>query len=209
MSVNRDWDQFVLLLVDAQQDFWTNRMAPSFPHFPDNIARLLTFCRFEGIEIVHLRASFKPDMSDWMPRYRLRGRIPCIEGTPGVETLPFAVEKPGEPVIIKHAFDGFHNPELLQHLRDRHKRFILTAGLVTSVCVFLTTASAGQRGFLTAVIEDCCADQLEAHEETLDRYQFMFERIALDQISERHFQWLLDLKRLDDPVEPESGMQRT
>jgi nicotinamidase-related amidase len=37
----------------------------------------------------------------------------------------------------------------LQYLRQKRKRFVLTAGLVTSVCVFLTTASAAQNGFLT------------------------------------------------------------
>lgn len=208
MNVKRDWGQFALLLVDAQQDFWSERVAESFPHFPANITRLLTLCRSEGIEIVHLRASFKPDMSDWMPRYKLLGRIPCIDGTAGVETLPFALDEPGEKVIIKQSFDGFHNPELLSYLQQRHKRFVLTAGLVTSTCVFLTTASATQKGFLTAVIEDCCADLPEAHEQTLDRYQFMFDRATLDQIPERHSQWLADLKRLVELAKPESGMQR-
>jgi len=147
----RDWRHFALLLIDVQQDFWPERMAESFSDFPANITRLLSLCRSEGIEIVHLRASFKPDMSDWMPRYKLLGRIPCIEGTAGVETLPFALDEPGEKVIIKQTFDGFHAPELLPYLE--RKRFVLTAGLVTSVCVFLTTASATQKGFLTAKIE--------------------------------------------------------
>ncbi len=66
MNVKRAWDHFALLLVDAQQDFWTKRVAQSCPHFPENITRLLTSCPSEGIEIVHRRARFKPDMSDWM-----------------------------------------------------------------------------------------------------------------------------------------------
>ncbi|MCG2767879.1 MAG: cysteine hydrolase [Anaerolineae bacterium] len=200
----RDWRHFALLLIDVQQDFWPERMAESFSDFPANITRLLTLCRSEGIEIVHLHASFKPDMSDWMPRYKLLGRIPCIEGTAGVETLPFALDEPGEKVIIKQTFDGFHAPELLPYLE--RKRFVLTAGLVTSVCVFLTTASATQKGFLTAMIEDCCADQPESHEQTLDRYQFMFERVALDQIPERHSQWLASLKRPAELGETKNGI---
>jgi nicotinamidase-related amidase len=58
---------------------------------------------------------------------------------------------------------------LLRHLRRGRKRFLLAAGLVTSTCVLLTTASAGQRAFLAAVVEDCCADQPEAQAQTLDR----------------------------------------
>jgi nicotinamidase-related amidase len=197
-KAQHDWGQFVLLLIDVQQDFWPERMAESFPAFPANIARLLTLCRSEGLEIVHLRASFKPDMSDWMPTYKLRGRIPCVQGTTGVETLPFALNRPGEKIIVKQTFDGFHNAELLRYLRQNGKRFVLTAGLVTSVCVFLTTASATQKGFLAAIIEDCCADRPQAHEQTLETYQFMFQRTTLGLIPERHPEWLAALEQLDE-----------
>jgi nicotinamidase-related amidase len=198
MNSKRNWEQFALLLIDAQRDFWSGRLAPSFPDFPANIDRLLSICRSEGVEIVHLRASFKPDMSDWMLRYRLRGYIPCVEGTGGVETLPFAVEKPGEVVIVKQTFDGFHSPKLLPYLNRRGKRFLLTAGLITSVCVFLTTASAAQLGFLTGVVEDCCADEPTIHDQTLERYQFIFDRTTTDAMCADHFKWLAALAELDE-----------
>ena len=197
-KTRRDWGQFALLLIDVQRDFWPERMAESFPDFPANVARLLAFCRSEGIEIIHLRASFAPGMSDWMPVYKLRGRIPCVQGTAGVETLPFALDRPGETVIIKQTFDGFHNPALLRYLQEKRKRFVLTAGLVTSVCVLFTTVSAAQSGFLTAVVEDCCADRPEAHEQTLDTYQFIFQRTTLDLIPERYPEWLAALRELDE-----------
>jgi ureidoacrylate peracid hydrolase len=197
-DVRTDWAPFALLLIDVQRDFWNDQMAASFPQFPANVARLLDFCRGQGIEIVHLRASYKPDMSDWMVRYKLRGQIPCIEGTPGIETLPCADEKPGETVLIKRTFDGFYNPELLRHLRRKEIRLVLTAGLVTSTCVLLTTASAAQNGFLAAVVDDCCADEPVAHAQTLDEYGFMFERTTLDDISDRRVEWLSALRKLDE-----------
>jgi nicotinamidase-related amidase len=196
MSPKRNWERFALLLIDVQRDFWSERLAPSFPDFPANVGRLLALCRSEGLEVVHLRASFKPDMSDWMPTYRLLGRIPCVEGTEGVETLPFAVEKPGEVVMVKQTFDAFHNPDLLPYLRGKGKRFLLTAGLITSVCVFLTTASAAQLGFLAAVVEDCCADEPFIHEHTLDRYAFVFDRTTTDAICEDHSKWLAALEEI-------------
>jgi nicotinamidase-related amidase len=197
-KAQRNWEQFALLLIDVQGDFWSKRMAQSFPDFPAHIARLLAFCRSEGLEIIHLRAIFQPDRSDWMPTYKLRGRIPCVQGTAGAETLPFALDEPGEAVITKQTFDGFHNPELLRHLQQGGKRFVLTAGLVTSVCVFLTAASATQNGFLSAIVEDCCADRPETHEQTLDTYQFMFQRTTLGLIPEHHSEWLAVLKTLDE-----------
>ncbi len=192
----KNWERFALLLIDLQKDFWPAQLAESFPDFPDHIRELLALCRGEGLEVVHLRASFKPDMSDWMLRYRLRGRIPCVEGTPGADILDFATEKPGERVMFKQTFDGFLQPDLPAYLREKGKRFLLTAGLVTSTCVFLTTASAAQLGFLTAMVEDCCADDPFTHEDTLERYQFIFERVKVDQIIDRHAQWSLELKKL-------------
>src|SRR5919201_281612 len=149
----RDWRPVVFLLIDAQRDFWPDAMVAGFPALPSAVGRLLAFCRAEGIEVVHLRAPFRADTSDWMAAYRLRRRIPCVGGTPGVATPPFAHEQPGEAVVVKHAFDGFQTAELEAHLRRTGKRFLLTAGLVTSVCVLFTTVSAVQRGFLTAVVE--------------------------------------------------------
>ncbi len=194
----RNWGQFALLLIDVQQDFWGEKMAEVFPHFPANVARLLEVCRREGIEVVHLRARFQPDRSDWMVKYRLRGSIPCVEGTPGAETLPFALERPGEAVIVKQTFDGFQKTGLLEYLTEKGKRFLLTAGLVTSTCVLFTTVSAAQNGFLTAVVEDCCADEPLVHEETLDRYRFIFDRITVEAIPGRQGEWLADLRALGE-----------
>jgi nicotinamidase-related amidase len=197
-GTERDWGQFALLLIDVQKDFWGPKTSASSPYFAANVARLLDLCRSEGIEVVHLRAIFKPDMSDWMVKYALRGRIPCIEGTPGIETLPFALEEPGEAVFVKHTFDGFVNTGLLEYLRRRDKRFLLTAGLVTSTCVLFTTVTGAQSGFLTAVVEDCCGDEAVAHQETLDRYQFIFDRTTVEALPDRHGEWLADLERLNE-----------
>jgi nicotinamidase-related amidase len=197
MSGQRDWSPFALLLIDVQRDFWDDRLAERFPDFPTNVARLLDLCRSEGIEVIHLRASFKPDQSDWMPRYRLRGRIPCVEGTPRAETLPFALPGPAETVIVKHTFDGFCTSDLLPYLRRRAKGFILAAGLVTSTCVLFTAVSAMQSGFLAAVVDDCCADEPRAHKDTLDRCQFIFEHTSVARILERRSEWIAALERLE------------
>lgn len=192
----RDWSAFALLLIDVQYDFWPVEVAEHFPEFPTQVAKLLSFCRAEGLDVIHLRASFQPDTSDWMVKYKLRGRIPCIAGTPGIDTLPFALEAAGETVITKHTFDGFLAPELLPHLRQRGKRFLMTAGLITSTCVFFTTTSAAQSGFLAAVVEDCAADYPDAHQHTLDNYRFVFDRTTVTKIPEQYAEWNMMLDKL-------------
>ncbi len=195
-NTQRNWEAFALLLIDVQYDFWPMEIAEQFPQFPDQVTHLLKFCRAEDIDVIHLRASFQPDMSDWMLKYKLRGRIPCIAGTAGIETLPFAVERSGETVITKHTFDGFLTPDLLPLLQQRGKRFLLTAGLITSTCVFLTTSTAAQSGFLAAVVEDCCADFPAAHQQTLDGYRFVFDRTTVKAIPEQYDEWTAALAKL-------------
>ena len=85
------WSRYALVLVDLQYDFWSEAVAATAPELPDRVAALLAYARAEGLAVVHVRARFRPDGRDWMARYRLRNWIPCIDGTPGVETLPFAV----------------------------------------------------------------------------------------------------------------------
>lgn len=193
----RNWEQFALLLIDVQQDFWTPEIQKHFTTFPENVANLLYFCRQEGIEVIHLREIYNPDRSNWLPRYRLRGRAPCLRGTSGAEALSVARAKPDEKVIEKQTFDGFHHPQLLNYLHQRSKRFVLTAGLVTSTCVLFTSASAGQLGFLVAVVEDCCADYPEAHAIALKRYEgFLLDYVRWEQIAESYAGWLELLDRL-------------
>ena len=195
-AASRNWESFALLLIDVQQDFWTDKMSQSFADYEKNVRQLLHVCRHEGIDVVHLRARFQRDESDWMVRYKSLGRIPCIEGTPGVEIFPCAREEPGEFVIYKQSFDGFHKPALQAYLEKNQKRFLLVAGLVTSVCVLLTAATAAQRGYLVGIVEECCADSPEAHEQVLQGYPYIFDRVPLDQVTACHDMWLADLDDL-------------
>lgn len=191
-----NWESFALLLIDNQHDFWTEEMSQTFADYEKNVSRLLEVCRHEGIDVVHLRARFQQDESDWMVKYKSLGRIPCVAGTPGVEIFPFAQDEPGEFVIYKQSFDGFLKPALPAYLEKNRKRFLLLAGLVTSVCVFLTAATAAQRGYLVGIVEDCCADSPEAHNHTLQSYPFIFDRTSVGQLTADHGKWLADLDRL-------------
>jgi nicotinamidase-related amidase len=192
-----NWDRFALLLIDVQNDFWPEHFEQSFPDFKTNVASLLELCRQQGIEVIHLRARFQPDKSDWMPIYRLGRRMPCVDATTGVDLLDQAKEIPGELVIEKQCFDSFLTHELEPHLQRYDRRFLLTAGLVTSICVLLTTLSAMQRGYLTSIVEDCCADEPAAHAHTLERYNFMFERTKVADLLSQHQRWQQMIEQLE------------
>jgi nicotinamidase-related amidase len=196
VRVAAEWDEYALVLIDVQADFWPETLATAFPDFPAATGSLLAAARERGIDVVHVHALFQPDGTDWMARYRLRGRIPCVAGTPGAETLPFAAPVPGERVVVKQTFDAFLGTDLDAALRAAGKRFLLMAGLVTSTCVLFTAASATQRGYLVAVVEDCCADGPGSHERVLDEYPFLFSRTRSSRLTEDRDDWEYQLRGL-------------
>ncbi len=191
-----DWRRFVLLLIDVQRDFWPEETAQAFPDFPSKVEGLLDYCRRSRLDVVHVRAEFEPDGTDWMAPYRIRGEIPCVRGTTGADVLPCAAERTGEFVFRKRTFDAFHQPDLLTHLQHARKSFILVAGLETSVCVLFTAASAVQRGFLAAVVEDCCADDPDKHAAAMAHYPFVFDRTSLGRLETGHGRWTAMLNTL-------------
>lgn len=195
-TLNRD--PFALLLIDVQKDFWNDETAAAFPHFAKNTENLLSICRRENIDVVHLRAEFKADRSDWMARYKLKGNIPCVEGSSGAKAFDYVAENDGEAVIKKQTFDGFYNPELQTWLVENKKKFVLVAGLISSVCVLLTAASAAQRGYLVSVVEDCCADAPDAHDRTMNDYPFIFDRVQSGDIPNSLQKWRCDLDKIDE-----------
>jgi nicotinamidase-related amidase len=191
-----NWDEYALLVIDVQRDFWPDSVASTAPGFPAAVTRLLEMCREVGIDVVHVRAEFLPDRSDWIARYRLRGNIPCVAGTPGAEPLPFAEARPGEAVLHKQSFDAFLRTDLDALLRARRKRFLFVAGLVTSTCVLFTAASATQLGYLVAVVRDCCADREGVHEQTLEAYPFVFSTTDSARLLDDRADWDRQLARL-------------
>jgi nicotinamidase-related amidase len=194
----RDWSDFALLLIDVQNGCWDIATQQQFPDFPRRITQLLTFCRAEGIMVIHLHVGFQPDKSDWMPFEKLGRPVTCITGTPEVESPGFASPTPDEVVLQKHTVDGFLQPQLLPLLTHHQKRFLLMAGLNTSVCVLFTTVSAVQHGFLTAVVEDCCADwSPQAHNFILRHFdRSFFHRTTVGQITDAHAEWVGLIRQL-------------
>ena len=197
MAVPADWRRFALLLIDVQRDFWSEERAKAFPDFKGRIGGLLAYSRSSNLDVIHVRAAFEPDGTDWMAPYRVKGETPCLRGTPGAAVLAWAAEQDGEPVVGKQTFDAFLETDLLTRLQRARKSYILLAGLETSVCVLLTAASAVQRGFLAAVIEDCCADDSDRHKGALDGYPFIFDRTRLKSLETDRDRWMESLNKLD------------
>jgi nicotinamidase-related amidase len=180
------WSRYAVVLVDLQYDFWPDDVASNAPELPTRVANLLEYARTNDLTVVHVRARFDADGGNWMARYRLLG----------AETLPFAKEIAGEPVIIKHTFDGFLKTELHDVLTVRGIQGLMIGGLVTSTCVLFTATTATQLGYLVSVLSDCCSDSEPAHSATLNAYRYIFDSVPSTEVAYRRTQWDTQLKTM-------------
>ncbi|MEV5710495.1 cysteine hydrolase [Actinoallomurus sp. NPDC052274] len=153
-----------LIVVDVQNDF----VAPGAPlESPAGRAMLptlkstLDFCRDTGIFVVyttHVHRADGTDMgryADLYPPIAQRGAL--IDGTPGTEVHPAVAPLPGEPVIKKHRYSGFHGTDLEIVLRGRGITTVAVTGVTTEDCVHATARDAMFRDFWTLVLADSCA----------------------------------------------------
>src|SRR6478735_6592158 len=71
--------------------------------------------------------------------------------------------RPGDPVIAKPTFGGFHRTELDTTLRAAGIDTLLFAGCTTSVCVETTLREAVVRNYRCVLVEDCVAEPVGAN----------------------------------------------
>ncbi len=85
---------------------------------------------------------------------------------------------PGDYVIDKTRYSGFHNTALEALLRGLEVDTVMLAGVVTNVCVEATARDAFHRDFGFIVLRDCVAAfTAEAQEASLKTLQ-IFGRVA-------------------------------
>ena len=106
-----------------------------------NTTSLLAKCRENGILVIHVRAEYNVNVSDWMNFWTIlneaSGRGIVGDVYPNTPT-DFAKELPGEPVIIKNTFNAFLDTPLHSLLQERGIKHVLCAGVVTSCCVLFS-----------------------------------------------------------------------
>ena len=159
-----------VLLIDMQRDFWLKNASRDFPNLPKNTAQLLEKARLCGTDVIHIRVGFKADRSDWPPL--VWDDFGPLAASPEAEPEEWARERAGEKVFTKHSFDAFTTTTLEAHLRERGIEALYVAGMLTSVCVLLSCATAHQLGFRPYLIDECCGDDdLQRHEWTKRTYQ--------------------------------------
>ena len=179
-----------LLVVDLQNDFCAEegflskaRAQGGGPQVrqgdnvrvADNIAALADAVRNAGRPVAWIRSIY--DFKYLLPAHiAKRGGKEglCMEGSWGADFFRLR-PAPGDLVVDKHTFSGFHGTDLHAQLQARGVRTLLLTGVATNVCVDSTLREGFFLGYHIVVAEDCVASSNRAgHEGTLSSVRVNF-----------------------------------
>ncbi len=125
------------------------QMLPTVVHFLNQL-------RERGIPIIHQQLVYKE--TDHVEYFN--GRIPCLEGTEGVEFVP-EIEAHRDIVIRKRKDSGFYETNLDETLRGMGCDTILLGGMQAQICIQTTGADGYFRGYNVVAVEDCITSTRE------------------------------------------------
>ena len=184
-----------LIVVDVQNDFChrdgflgklgvpmagIEAMLPTLQQFVES-------ARSHGVPVIHVISHHDERYaSPVVTEQKLRHGLPmaldgrplrdapyCLSGTWGADfTLIDA--RPGEEVIVKHRYSGFHNTNLDLVLRSRGIQTVILTGVATNACVESTARDVYMHDYYLVLARDGTASPSQpAHDaalENLDRY---------------------------------------
>jgi len=142
-----------LLVVDMLNDF----VLPGAPlEVPDTrkiipaLRRRIARARRTGELVVYVCDAHRKND----PEFARMGWPPhAVEGTPGAAVFPAISPEPGDVVVEKKTYFGFHKTALDVVLRRRGIRKLTLAGCVTNICILYICAEAAIRGYDVTVDE--------------------------------------------------------
>ena len=172
-----------LLVIDVQNDFVANggffdRVGADVKAIQRVIAPLARFvdcAREAGVLVVFIQAIYDPQYLSAPMRerdLRVGRRMPrCLTGSWGADFHVIA-PRPNEPVVIKHRYSAFTNPELDDLLKRRGIRSLLLAGVATDTCVESTGRDGYFIDYYVTLVADCCAGAIDRdHRVALERFE--------------------------------------
>ena len=126
------------------------------------IQKLLDAFRKNRMKVLYTTCGAEmPDLSDMHPRWaEIFRRVGIGRSVPGNREFEIRDEvKPieGELVLVKKSSGAFNTTNIDQVLRNWGIDTVVFVGIATNVCVYLSAADAGDRGYKTIVVSDATA----------------------------------------------------
>ncbi|KIK83098.1 cysteine hydrolase family protein [Pseudomonas sp. W15Feb9B] len=137
-----------LIVVDIQNDYFPQGKWPlvGAEAAADNAARLLAAFREAGDPVVHIRHEFtSADAPFFTP------------GSDGAKLHPKVLNRPDEPVVLKHFVNSFRETDLQSILDEQGIRDLVIVGSMSHMCIDGISRAAADLGYGVTVIHDACA----------------------------------------------------
>jgi nicotinamidase-related amidase len=146
-----------LLVIDMLEDFvraGAPLEVPETRKILSAVRRRIARARKEGELVVYVCDSHRKND----PEFARMGWPPhAVAGTPGAAVAANISPEPGDAVVEKKTYSGFHGTALQSVLRRRGIRNLSLSGCVTNICVLYTAADAAMRGYDVTVDESLVA----------------------------------------------------
>jgi len=178
-----------VLVVDLQTYYYQGPIKKNFPNLENNVSKVLKWAREKKFHIFHVRQQDIPEVSPWLPWWR--ELHPADFGVSLGEPTPLESSKEleGEPVFIKHDYDGFSNKDLNKTISERGVKTLIIFGIVTRACMLNTAMSAFNKGYRIYMVADCCGDRdIKVHNQVMETYNgYSCRVLTSDQIINTEF----------------------
>ena len=155
-----------------------------------NVRAVLDAARRAGILVAYLKMAFQPDLADsgyptsptWLKHapFHVGAEVTAPNGetsrilireTWNTEIVDELAPEPGDAVVYKSRFSGFHGPELHEALQARGIQRLIVVGATTSVCVDSTVRDA----MAEPIAEDAPRSN---HEASLLTFELLFAHVT-------------------------------
>ena len=141
-------DACALVVIDVQKaidaPYWAALGPRNNPGAELAMASVLAAWRAAGLPVFHVRHDSRAAKSAYRP------------GQPGHAFKDEVLPEAGEPVIAKSTNSAFIGTDLEPTLRSRGIRQLCVMGVITNNSVESAVRMAGNLGFETYLMEDCC-----------------------------------------------------
>jgi len=149
--------QRALLVIDMLEDFVRPGAPLEVPRTRDILPamrRRVSRARRGGELVVYVCDSHRKND----PEFARMGWPPhAVAGTKGAAVVREISPEPGDVVVEKKTYSGFHRTHLSSVLRRLGIRSLSLSGCVTNICILYTAADAAMRGYDVTVEESVVA----------------------------------------------------
>lgn len=121
----------ILLVIDIQKEIVTEDLY-AFDTFLQNVTRLISLSRNQGIEVLYIQHDDRCDTT-----------VP----DPNMDIYEDFAPVADERVIVKRFNSAFRQTELEAYLREKGESKLMVTGLMTDYCMDATIKSGFERGF--------------------------------------------------------------